>query len=316
MNITQRKPHWLRRKIAAPGKSGSVNLLLHDLSLHTVCQEAHCPNQGECYAQGTATFLLLGPACTRNCTFCAVQHQGQVPPDPGEPGRTAEAVKRMGLDYCVLTMVTRDDLPDGGARQVADTIAAIREACPGTLIEVLISDLKGDPGALDVVLDARPEVLNHNLETVPRLYPTVRPQAIYRRSLELIARVRAAPARPVTKSGLMVGLGETLEELRVVLHDLRDAGCDLLTLGQYLAPSDRHHPVVRFVPPDEFDQLAGDAERMGFKAWASGPYVRSSYHAAELYQQACEPPGLIPLPRISDLKGCPVRRALVAEIYL
>jgi lipoic acid synthetase len=286
MNITPRKPPWLRRKIAAPGKSGQVNLLLHDLSLHTVCQEAHCPNQGECYAQGTATFLLLGPACTRNCAFCAVQHQGHRPPDPGEPGRTAEAVARMGLNYCVLTMVTRDDLPDGGARHVAETITAIRRACPGALIEVLISDLGGDPEALEVVLAARPEVLNHNVETVPRLYPAVRPQAGYRRSLELIGRAQAAPSRPVTKSGLMVGLGETREELQAVFHDLRAAGCDLLTLGQYLAPSDRHHPVVRFVPPEEFEELADDARRLGFKACASGPYVRSSYQAAELYQQA------------------------------
>ena len=207
MNITQRKPPWLRRKISAPGKSGQVNHLLHDLSLHTVCQEAHCPNQGECYAQGTATFLLLGPACTRNCTFCAVQHQGHVPPDSGEPGRTAEAVARMGLEYCVLTMVTRDDLPDGGARQVAETINAIRQTCPETLIEVLISDLGGDPEALNLVLEARPEVLNHNLETVPRLYPTVRPQAMYQRSLKLIQRAQAAPSGPVTKSGLMLGLG-------------------------------------------------------------------------------------------------------------
>jgi len=260
--------------------------LLTELSLDTVCQEAHCPNQGECFARGTATFLLLGPNCTRRCTFCAVGKGRIDPPSPDEPERTARAAAEMGLDFCVLTMVTRDDLPDGGAGHVARTIEAVRALRPDTGLEVLISDLGGGREALETVLAARPEVLNHNVETVPRLYPAVRPQADYRRSLDVLRRAAAYRPRPVIKSGLMVGLGESRNELDRVLDDLREAGCDLVTVGQYLAPSDRHFSVARFVPPEEFDDLGQTMEKRGFSGWACGPFVRSSYRAGELYRRA------------------------------
>lgn len=286
MSPNLRKPPWLKRKIPAAGQFGSVARTLNDLCLHTVCQEAHCPNMGECYGEGTATFLLLGPSCTRNCAFCAVEPSKPAPISPAEPKNTADAVARMELDFCVLTMVTRDDLPDGGAAHVAETIREIKSARPGLGVEVLISDLKGSHEALKTVLAVQPEVLNHNVETVPRLYKTVRPQADYRQSLEVIARASQYPRRPVTKSGIMVGLGESMEEILEVMKDLRNADCDLLTIGQYLAPSSKHHPVVRYVPPEEFEELAREADKMGFKACASGPYVRSSYKAAAMFKKA------------------------------
>jgi lipoic acid synthetase len=282
----QPKPPWLRRRLPAPGKSRDVNRLLSDLTLHTVCQEAMCPNQGECYGRGTATFLLLGPNCTRDCAFCAVHALPPAPPDPDEPVKIAQAVERMGLHYSVLTMVTRDDLPDGGAGHMAEAIRAIRALQPQTGVEVLISDLKGDPEALETVLQARPDVLNHNVETVPRLYPQVRPQADYQQSLTLLARAARNTEEIVTKSGMMLGLGETIQEVEQVMADLRQAGCRLLTLGQYLAPSADHFPVKRFVPPETFDDLAAEARRMGFDACASGPYIRSSYRAADLLTAA------------------------------
>ena len=286
MSVRQPKPVWLRRRLPATGQEPMVSRTLDDLSLHTVCQEAHCPNQMECYGHGTATFLLLGPNCTRGCTFCAVEKHKIARPDPREPAHVAQAVKKMGLEFCVITMVTRDDMPDGGADHVARTIRAVRELNPDTGKEVLISDLGGDPAALEKVLEARPEVLNHNIETIPRLYPTVRPQADFERSIELLARSAKYSQRPVTKSGLMVGLGEEFEEILATLEKLREADCDLLTLGQYLAPSDKHHPVVRYVPPEEFEQYAVEAKKMGFKGVASGPFVRSSYQAGELWQKA------------------------------
>jgi lipoic acid synthetase len=259
---------------------------IRNRNLHTVCEEAHCPNQMECYGCGTATFLLLGPSCTRRCTFCTVDKSIVRDPDPDEPVKTAEAVAQLKLTFCVLTMVTRDDLPDGGALHVAETLRALRSACPGVGIEALISDLKGDAGALATVLDAGPEVLNHNLETVPRLYPEVRPQADYRRSLQLLKRAAGHPSRVVTKSGLMLGLGENREELLEAMDDLREAGCHLLTLGQYLAPSERHHPIIRYVPPEEFSEYEEEALKRGFYGVASAPFVRSSYHADRLYRAA------------------------------
>lgn len=254
--------------------------------LFTVCQEAQCPNQGECYGRGEATLLLLGPACTRRCTFCAVTKVKPAPPDPNEPANAARAAAELGLNYVVLTMVTRDDLPDGGAGQVAATIEALHQALPGVGVEALISDLGGSAQDLQTVLAAGPRVLNHNLETVPRLYRELRPQARYPRSLELLKR--AAEAGALTKSGLMLGLGETRDELLAVFDDLLATGCRMLTLGQYLAPSREHHPVVRYVPPEEFDSLRADALARGFVAVASGPYVRSSYRAGELWRQAAE----------------------------
>jgi lipoic acid synthetase len=281
--MSQPKPAWLRRRLPPPGRSATVIAAIKNRGLHTVCEEAHCPNQLECFGLGTATFLLLGPSCTRRCTFCAVDKSPVRKPDPDEPARIGEAVAQMELKFCVVTMVTRDDLSDGGARHVARTIEIIHQKCPGVGVEVLISDLDGNWHALDTVLGARPEVLNHNLETVPRLYPLIRPQADYQRSLDLLSRARAHMPPLVTKSGLMLGLGETKEEVLTAMDNLREAGCHLLTLGQYLAPSERHHPVVRYIPPEEFAEYKAEALAHGFYGAASAPLVRSSYRAEALY---------------------------------
>ena len=286
MSLSGAKPAWLRRRLPPSGQSGAVVAAIKNRGLHTVCEEAQCPNQLECFAAGTATFLLLGPSCTRRCTFCAVDKSPVHAPDPEEPLRTAEAVVEMELKFCVVTMVTRDDLPDGGAQHVARTIEAIREKSPGTGIEVLISDLGGNWAALEMVLTAMPDVLNHNLETVPRLYSQVRPQANYLQSLELLARARSHDPPLVTKSGLMLGLGEEKDEVLEVMGDLRQAGCNVLTLGQYLAPSEYHHPVVRYVPPEEFAEYEAHAIQRRFNGVASAPLVRSSYRAEELYRAA------------------------------
>jgi lipoic acid synthetase len=256
--------------------------------LHTVCQEAKCPNIWECFSARTATFLILGDRCTRNCGFCAVATGPQGPPDPEEPQRVADAAAAMQLAYVVVTSVTRDDLTDGGACHFAETIGRIRERLPEARIEVLIPDFQGHRHALQRVVQARPDVLNHNIETVARLYPTVRPQAIYARSLELIKRVGVYDPSIPTKSGLMLGLGETEDEIRQSLADLRAAGCRMLTLGQYLQPSKQHLPVNRFVTPEEFDRWKTAAVAMGFTEVASGPFVRSSYHAGELFDTAVD----------------------------
>lgn len=286
MAISRPKPAWLRRRLPPPGRSAIVMAAIKNRGLQTVCEEAHCPNQLECFGSGTATFLLLGPSCTRRCTFCAVDKAPVHKPDPGEPARTAEAVAQMELKFCVMTMVTRDDLSDGGAQHIARTIEIIHYKCPGVGVEVLISDLGGNWRALEMVLDAKPEVLNHNLETVPRLYPQVRPQADYQRSLHLLSLAHAHMPPLVTKSGLMLGLGETKDEVLTVMNDLREAGGHVITLGQYLAPSERHHPVVRYVPPEEFAEYDAEALARGFCGTASAPLVRSSYRAEELYRTA------------------------------
>lgn len=286
MSVSKPKPRWLRKKISSSGHSTEVMATIREGALHTVCAEALCPNQMECFSRGTATLLLLGPNCTRRCSFCAVGKSPVNPPDPAEPLRIANAVAKMGIKFCVLTMVTRDDLSDGGARHIANTIQAIRTQCPQVGVEVLISDLAGNRQALKVVLDAVPEVLNHNIETVPRLYPDVRPQADYFRSIKLLTRCRDLDPSIVTKSGMMLGLGETRDEILEVMEDLRNAGCRLLTLGQYLAPSERHHPVVRYVTPDEFEDFKSEAEKRGFLGVASSPFVRSSYRAGWLYHNA------------------------------
>lgn len=281
-----RKPQWLRRKLPTGPEYERVRSLLKDGALHTVCQEAKCPNQYECFSCKTATFLIMGPRCTRNCRFCAVEHGPLSPPDPGEPARVAEAASRLGLRYVVVTSVTRDDLEDGGASFFTDTIRQIRNKIPDAQIEVLIPDFQGQGESLRKVVEARPDVLNHNIETVPRLYPSVRPGADYRRSLDLLRRVKDYDPSLPTKSGLMLGLGETSEEIRETLQDLRDAGCSLLTLGQYLQPSAEHLPVQRFIPPEEFDKWRETALEMEFAQVASGPFVRSSYHAGSLYRNA------------------------------
>jgi len=277
-----KKPAWLRRRLPSGPVYEAVRALLKDSRLHTVCQEARCPNQWECFSARTATFLIMGPSCTRNCRFCAVDHGPVHPPDPLEPLRVAEACRRLGLTYVVITSVTRDDLCDGGAHHFARVIQAVRKQMPLAGIEVLIPDFEGNPRALEMVMNAGPDVLNHNMETVPRLYPSVRPEAVYRRSLELIQRAGEAGPRIRTKSGLMLGMGETSDEVRRTLQDLRGAGCRILTLGQYLRPSSDHLPVERFIPPDEFDAWRREALAMGFSQVASGPFVRSSYHAKEL----------------------------------
>jgi len=280
---SSRKPAWLKRRLPAGEAFNQVRELIEAGRLHTVCQEAKCPNIWECYSHRTATFLIMGGRCTRNCRFCSVSPGLPEPLDPDEPERVAEAVERMGLRYAVVTSVTRDDLPDGGAGHFAATIAAIRRRIPAAEIEVLIPDFQGDPAALETVLRARPDVLNHNIETVPRLYPRVRPQADYRRSLELLRRAgEIAPGTP-TKSGLMLGLGERPEEIRQTLQNLRTAGCRILTLGQYLQPSPEHLPVQAYVPPDEFEAWRAEALGLGFSEVASAPFVRSSYHAKESF---------------------------------
>lgn len=287
--MAQRLPAWLRRPLARPGAVAEVQALLGELELNTVCQSAKCPNRGECFSEGTATFLVMGDACTRTCGFCAVESRCPAPLDPDEPARVAEAVRRMGLRHAVVTSVTRDDLPDGGAAHFAAVVSAIKRECPDVAVEVLTSDFGGDLGSVDVVLAAAPEVYNHNLETVPMLYATVRPEADYRRSLQVLAHVAASEANIPAKSGLMLGLGESPEEVEAVMRDLREAGVSMLTLGQYLRPSPDHLPVAEFVQPEVFAQLAKAAYRMGFSAVASAPYVRSSYHAERMTGQDTDP---------------------------
>lgn len=281
--MKRRFPQWLRKRLPAPAKTRPVLDLLEELGLNTVCQQAHCPNVGECFARGTATFMILGKVCTRDCAFCAVEGGTPLPPDPDEPEHVAEAAASLALRHVVVTSVTRDDLPDGGSGHFGATIRAIHARTEAT-VEVLTPDFGGRPADVDRVLDAGPEVFNHNVETVPRLYGAVRPGADYARSLAVLARAagRARQGIPVTKSGLMLGLGETEAETRGVLRDLRKAGCRVVTLGQYLAPSAGHHPVAEFVTPERFEQLGELARRMGFEAVASGPFVRSSYGAERL----------------------------------
>ncbi|NCA98925.1 MAG: lipoyl synthase [Clostridia bacterium] len=284
-NPTQksRKPDWFKVQANAGEANEAVIRLIRSLNLHTVCEEANCPNAGECFSNKTATFMLLGSQCTRNCTFCAVGKGFPEMPDPDEPARLAEAIAQLKLRHVVLTTVTRDDLPDGGASHFVAVIAAIRDKIPENTpaIEVLISDLQGNWDALQQIIDARPQVINHNVETVPRLYPEVRPEADFARSVDLLRRVNVQNPDILTKSGIMVGLGETPSEVLEVLKSLREAGCKLLTIGQYLAPSSKHHPVVEYIHPDQFLAYKKAGEAMGFAHVASGPLVRSSYHAGE-----------------------------------
>jgi len=259
--------------------------LLREECLETVCKNARCPNQMECYAAGTATFMVLGSVCTRDCAFCAVASGTPTAPDADEPERVARAVRALGLSHAVVTSVTRDDLPDGGSRLFARTIEAIRAACPETTIEVLTPDFAGREDSIARVVRARPDVFNHNVETVRRLSAVTRPQADYDRSLGVIAAVRRLDAEVLTKSGIMVGLGETRREVVETMKDLRQAGCRMLTIGQYLSPSSRHLPVAEFVPPDVFLWYERKAAELGFQAVQSGPFVRSSYKAGELLQR-------------------------------
>jgi len=277
-----RLPRWLKRNVPKGNARHFTARLVEQLHLATVCQHARCPNRMECYAQKTATFMILGDVCTRRCGFCSVAKGKPRPLDPDEPRRVAEAARQLGLAHVVVTAVTRDDLSDGGAEHFCRTIAAVREAA-GATIEVLPSDFAGNRAAVDRLVDAAPEVYNHNMETVPRLFRRVRGRkASYRWTLEVFRRVKSRNSRVRTKSGLILGLGETAEELLDTLADLLEAGCEMLTLGQYLQPAADRLPVARYLPPEEFDHLGQLARRMGFKQVASGPFVRSSYHARQM----------------------------------
>jgi lipoyl synthase len=283
-----RFPPWLKKRIPVGGQAARVRVLLAELGLATVCSSAHCPNTAECYARGTATFLILGDRCTRSCRFCAVTKGGAEPLRADEPQAVAEACTRLALRHVVITSVTRDDLADGGADHFARTVLAVRERLPQAVIEVLTPDFGGATSSIDTVLAAGPDIFNHNIETAPRLYAEVRPEADYRRSLEVLAYSgRAAGHGPkrFTKSGLMVGLGERDDEVPQVLCDLRTAGCDIVTIGQYLAPSAAHHPVARFVAPEQFAAWEAEARSLGFAAVSAGPFVRSSYQAESVFQR-------------------------------
>ncbi|MBD2593738.1 lipoyl synthase [Nostoc sp. MBR 210] len=277
------KPDWLRVKAPQWERVGNVKEILRDLALNTVCEEASCPNIGECFNAGTATFLIMGPACTRACPYCDIDFEKKPKPlDPTEPARLAEAVRRMRLNHVVITSVNRDDLPDGGASQFVECITAVRNVSPHTTIEVLIPDLCGNWDALAIILQANPEVVNHNTETVPRLYRRVRPQGKYDRTLELLQRSRQIAPWLYTKSGIMVGLGETDSEIRQVMQDLRAVDCDILTIGQYLQPSQKHLQVDAFVTPEQFAAWQAFGEELGFLQVVSSPLTRSSYHAEQV----------------------------------
>ncbi len=282
-----RKPPWLRVKAPGGATYADVKRMMRELRLHTVCEEAHCPNVGECWEHKAATFMILGDVCTRNCAYCAVAHGTPAPLDPHEPVRLAEAVARMGLRHVVITSVDRDDLRNGGAEIFAACITEIRRRLPDTSVEVLIPDFKGSATALQLVIDARPDILNHNLETIERLYRLARPGGRYARALELLRRARqTAPPEVLTKSGLICGLGEEWDELIGAMRDLRAHGVEILTLGQYLRPSADHLPVARWYTPEEFAELRRIGRALGYRHVEAGPLVRSSYHAWEQAEQA------------------------------
>ena len=286
MAAVQRLPPWM--KVRMPGSANYLELrqMLRGSGLHTVCEEARCPNIGECWERRSATFMVLGDICTRACTYCAVKTGTPLGLDLEEPDRLAETVERMGLKYAVITSVDRDDLPDGGAFIFAQCITQIRRRLPSCKVEVLIPDFDGNADALETVMAAAPDTLNHNIETARRVFQRVRPRGDYDESLELLARAKAIAPGGVTKSGMMVGLGETWQEIIETMHNLRAVDCDLLTIGQYLRPSQKHTPLAKWYTPDEFDELRREAEALGFRHVASGPLVRSSYRADEQHEAA------------------------------
>ena len=279
-------PPWIRWRAPDPAMLQSMQSLLKDLDLHTICESARCPNIGFCFARKTATFMILGDVCTRRCTFCGVKKGAPLPVDKNEPAAIAEAVRRLGLTYAVITSVTRDDLADGGASQFAEVINRLHQLDMDIIVEVLIPDFKGSLDALRSVANAGPQVINHNIETVRRLYPGVRPGAVYERSLALLADIKDIQPDIITKSGMMLGLGESAEEVIQAMRDLRNADCDLLTMGQYLRPSPNHHEIRSFIPPGMFSEYESMALEMGFKGAAAAPLVRSSFKADKLYQPA------------------------------
>ena len=276
-----RKPEWLKVRLSGGREFSHVRNVLADLNLHTICREARCPNIGECFGEGTATFLILGDVCTRNCRYCNVAHGAPQPPDPGEPERLAEAVRELGLKYAVMTSVTRDDLPDGGASHFAACVTELRRRCPDCGVEVLVPDFQGSPKALEQILAAAPRVINHNLEVAPSLFAALRPQGNYRISLELLRRVHAkAEGSIISKSGFMVGFGEQRPDILRLMEDLAAVQCNRLTIGQYQQPTRSHWPVAKYYHPDEFQEFREAAYAMGFRHVESGPLVRSSYRAA------------------------------------
>jgi len=277
--IDRARPEWLKVRLPTGPTYENLRRLMRSKELHTVCEEAHCPNMAECWGAGTATFMILGDTCTRSCGFCAVKTGRPGVVDAEEPRRVGEAVAQMALGHAVVTSVNRDELPDGGAEIFAETIREIRRQSPSTTVEVLIPDFVGRPESLDAVLAARPEILNHNVETVPRLYPRVRPQARYERSLEVLRRTKERAPELVCKSGIMVGLGERRDEVTATMRDIASQGTDILTVGQYLRPSPLHLPIERYWTPSEFDELRDAGMTMGFRHVEAGPLVRSSYHA-------------------------------------
>lgn len=283
-----RRPEWLKLQPLNSTVLSNIRRVTHDLKLHTVCDSARCPNRPECFAQGTVTFMLLGDICTRNCTFCSVKKSKPLSPDPEEQERIAAAVDKLKLRYVVITSVTRDDLPDGGASQFAQTLRAIHEYDPYVMVEVLIPDFNGSLSALQKVTDTFPAVLNHNVETVSSLYPEVRPEADYRRSIRLLEQSKLLNNEILTKSGFMLGLGEVRQEVIKLMINLREVGCDLLTIGQYLQPSLKHHKITDYIPPEEFEEYVDIGRQLGFRQVTSGPLVRSSFHAAEAYLLAME----------------------------
>jgi lipoic acid synthetase len=293
-----RLPPWARKGSPLAEGARPLRLLLRERALTTVCEEARCPNLGECFSRGTATFMLLGERCTRRCGYCSVTTARPSPPDEGEPARVAETAARLGLRYVVLTAVARDDLADGGASHFAATVRAVRGALPGARVEVLTPDFKGDRAALGTVLDAAPDVFNHNVEMAPRLFPALRPQGDYARSLDVLRSARALRRGQVTKSGLMLGLGETDTEIRGVLEDLRRAEVEIVTIGQYLRPTRAHAPVARYAPPEDFERWGHEGRALGFAAVYSGVFVRSSFNAEEVFH------GLAPAPApVADPAG-------------
>jgi len=281
-SLKKGKPDWLKKPLPRGGDFQRVKKLLATARLTTVCQEANCPNMFECFSKNTSTFMIMGSQCTRHCRFCNVTANAPVPVDPGEPERVAKAAKELGLSYVVVTSVTRDDLPDGGAAHFAAVIKELK-ACQKTEVEVLIPDFLGDIESLAKVVYAKPDVINHNVETVASLYGTVRPEAIYQRSLDLLRNVKTMEPLMTVKSGIMVGLGETRDELTRTMDDLFEHGCDILTIGQYLQPTREHLKVEKYYSPEEFKQLEQTARQIGFNRVASGPFVRSSYNARELF---------------------------------
>ncbi len=289
--MRDRLPPWFKKRMPAPETMSDMKKILDSLHLHTICESAICPNIGDCFKKKTATFLMLGDTCTRNCTFCAVKKGVPLPVDKDEPEHLTDAVRQLGLKHVVITSVTRDDLADGGAGHFAETIRQLQADNPALTIEVLVPDFAGNPEATKTLVESHPDIINHNLETVPRLYHEVRPMANYKRSLELLRLVKELDNSIITKTGLMVGLGEDGEEIYRVMDDLREIDCDLLTIGQYLAPSTRHHPVVRYVTPEEFGEYERIGMEKGFRGVASSPLVRSSFDAASLYANAMKEVG-------------------------